>query len=153
MVLPIGAGQEREIAAHKLIDATSHARQQQIGGGIDLPSLRLGPAAHDRLSEHLLELCLDALEELGDAHAQTLVLAQQYVAHEDPRDAGVTLCKLQQDDGYLSTAQLRVLLFSQDVVDQAEHGILGKLDQGLEHLCLARKVSIQGRLGDPDHAR
>jgi hypothetical protein len=87
------------------------------------------------------------LSSARPSRLQPLVLEHQGITHHDTGHAGILLAELKQhrhDAGHLLTAVARAC--GRDLADQREHRLFDELDQALEHLCLARKVTVQSRL-------
>ena len=94
--------------------------------------------------EGLPELRLDLVKQQIDALLQALVLQHQRIADHDAAHAGVFFGKLQQQRhdarGLVGAHGLAV----GDLTDQADHGLVHKVDQAFKHLGLAGEVPVQG---------
>ncbi len=93
-------------------------------------------------------MCLESIENLTHPGAQSFGFSLKSVTDEEPRKARVFFSKRKQQPKYRATLTdgiefLRTIPRGMlDTVDAGKQAILDKLDQTLEHLRLAGKVSI-----------
>jgi len=122
----------------------------RLGRGVEL-ALRLVLA--DGEAQRLLDGRLQSVVQLVDAKLQPFVFMHQRIADQHPGHATIFLREREQHRNQAFELLQPARLLGADLVRQREDRLLDELDQPFEHLCLAREMSVERRLGDIEPGR